>query len=137
MEATQVTDDAHLQPEESVVLQQEAVELGTIPVCVQDVHGPVRVQVLPRKGGSTRTIPLTTTPKRILRADHWRASALLIADAEVYYAFSMASAQDLTTMARLPSGVFVAITADVEVWVRATTGTAGLSVTTENWAEGE
>lgn len=127
-----------LQPDTPEVLQQEVDESpGVIPVCVHDIHGPVRTQALPRKGGGTRTVPLTTTPKRILTADHRRYKATLSGDADILVAFTQASAQDVSTMATVWSKTQLKITAAVEVWVQAVSGTANLSVITERWAEGD
>lgn len=127
-----------LQPDTPELLQQEVEEKpGTIPVCVHDIHGPVRVQLLPRKGGGTRTAIVTTTPKRILTADHRRYKAVLSGDGDVLVAFSQASAQDPSTMATAWSKTQYKVTATVEVWARAVSGTVNLGITTERWAEGD
>jgi len=130
-----------LQPDTGEVLQEEAPdEYQSIPVCVTEVKTPVRTQELPRKGGSTRTLTVTTTPKRYLTADHRRAWAKLRAldlDAAVAYAFSLASAQDLSTMAELPGLESETLDATTELWVRAVEDTARISITTSNWAEGQ
>lgn len=131
-------DMGELQPDTAEILQQEVEEKpGTIPVCVHDIHGPVRTQALPRKGGGTRTVPLTTTPKRILTADHRRYQALLTADADILISFTQASAQDPSTMATVWSKTSFTVTATVEVWAKAASGTANLSVVIERWAEGD
>lgn len=129
---------AELQPDTAEVLQEEAPEqYQAIPVCVKEVQAPVRVQALPRKGAASLTKALTTTPVQVLRADHWRGRALLLASADVLVAFSEASCQDDSKMAAWPADTPLELSATVEVWAKAATGTADLSVITERWAEGE
>ncbi|MGW7281662.1 hypothetical protein ACWGIV_25865 [Streptomyces sp. NPDC054844] len=133
-------DSVDLQPDVEDVLQEEAPDTTTVPVCVVESKSPLRVQQLPRKGGATFTRTLTETPTRLLTADHRRASAKLRAlglDAPVAYSFNRASAQDLSTMSELPGLETETVTATVELWARAVTGTTRVSVTAETWAEGE
>lgn len=134
-----MSDD--LQPDTGEILQEEAPdEYTSVPVCVTEVKTPVRVQELPRKGGATRTVTATVTPRRYLTADHRRAWAKLRTcevAGTVAYAFSEASAQDLTTMSELPGLESETLDATTELWVRAIAGTARISITTSNWAEGE
>lgn len=130
-----------MQPDTDEVLQAEAPEsYQAIPVCVNEVKGPVRVQILPHKGGSTRTRTVTTTPVRLLTADHRRAYArlrtLVLAEG-IAYAFSETAAQDLAGMSELPGLEVETLTATTELWVRALTGTTRVSLTTARWAEGE
>lgn len=134
------TREPDLQPDVGDVLQEEAPDTTTVPVCVVESKGPLRVQQLPRKGGATFTRTLTETPTRLLTADHRRASAKLRAlglDEPVAFAFNRASAQDLSTMSELPGLETETVTATVELWARAVTGTTRVSVTAETWAEGE
>lgn len=127
-----------LQPDTKEVLQEEPEYVMSVQGAVS-VKGPVRTQSLPRKGGATRTVTVTTTPKRYLTADHRRASVRLRAldlDAAVAYAFNEASATELGAMSELPGLEVDTLTCTTELWVRAVTGTARISITTENWAEG-
>lgn len=129
-----------LQPDTSEVLQSEDDDAGsyTVKVCVEDVKGPVRTQELPRKGGSTRTIALTTTVIPVLRADHFRGAALLVGFTnDLLVGFGKGSGGDPSTMARWPALVPLPITAAIDVYVGAFTGAATLSVITERWATGE
>jgi hypothetical protein len=131
-----VTD---LQPDTKEILQEEPDYVMPVNGCVT-VKGPVRTQELPRKSGSTRTITVTTTPKRLLVADHRRAWVLLRAldaDDAVAYSFNQASAQDLSTMSELPGGETDRLDVTAELHVRAVADTARVSVTTGNWADGE
>jgi hypothetical protein len=132
-----------LQPDVEDVLQVEEPEghEPTVKVCIE---GPVRTQALPRKAGSTKTVPVGTTPFRILRPNPRRSSAILIADATFYVSLSIPAAQiDLTatavppTMAQWPANVPLPVTADVDVMVAAKTGTANVSAVVEYWATGE
>ncbi|MFE0812667.1 hypothetical protein ACFW34_35120 [Streptomyces sp. NPDC058848] len=129
-----------LQPDVGDVLQEEAPDTTTVPVCVVETKSPIRTQALPRKGGSTRTVTVGTTPIPLLRADHRRAWCRVRAldlDAAVAYAFTEASAQDLSTMAELPGLESDDLDMTADLWVRAVTGSARVSVTTSTWAEGE
>jgi hypothetical protein len=137
-----VSAQVELQPDTEEILQAEPEREGPYipPLCIEKVLAPVRVQLLPRKSGSTRTITLTTTPRRILTADHRRAWVKLRAldmGAAVAYAFNEASAGELSTMSELPGLEVEDLDVTAELWVRAVTGTARVGVTTGNWADGE
>lgn len=128
-----------LQPDTHEVLQEEPEYVMSVQGAVT-VQGPVRTQALPRKSGSTRTLELTTTSRRLLTADHRRAwmrlRALDAADA-VAFAFNEASSTELSTMSELPGGQVEDFDATTELWVRAVADTARVSITTANWADGE
>jgi hypothetical protein len=125
-----------INPPKDDVMQVEVIpESEAVPV---QVEGPVRVQVLPRKGGSTRTRTISTTPVRLLSADHRRAMATLISiGTNVLFALGKEQAADPTTMALWPQNVPYVVTADTEVWVAAVVGPTQVSITTELWAEGD
>jgi hypothetical protein len=129
-------NDPDLQPDTAEVLQVEEPE-GTVPAVDVAVTNPVRTQSLPRKAGATFNRDVTTTITELLRADHRRARALIVADATIYLAFSEASAQDPSRMALWPALEPFDATATTDLWVRAETGTANVSVITEMWATGE
>lgn len=133
-----------LQPDVEDVLQIEE-PAGVETVVKVEQQGPVRTQSLPRKAGSTKTVPITTTPFRLLRPNPRRASALIISDAAFYFSFTLAAAQIDTaittppqTMAMWPPNVPLPVTsADTDVMVAAKTGTANVSAVVEYWATGE
>lgn len=131
---------SELQPDTGEVLQEEPQRYTAIPVCVEDVQGPVRVQSLPRKAGSTRTRTVgATRVVQVLEADPRRASALLMSvDQAMYVAFSEAAAQDPSTMSLWPAGIPFPVTAVVDVYVLCAVDaqTTQVSVTTELWAAG-
>lgn len=134
--------DIELQPDTREVLQEEAPdavgEPGVIRVCIQDAHSPLRVQMLPRKGATSRTLSVGATPYQVAWANPRRGRLVLMAmDQNLLVAFSQASAQDDSTMGVWPKLVPLEITATVDVWVRAATSTTALSITAEFWAEGE
>lgn len=136
-----MAEEVDLQPDVDDVLQEEASGGPTVPVCLVDQKSPLRVQVLPRKGGATFVKTLSTTPLRVLTADHRRARAQLIstAAANIYLiAFSRAAAQDTSTMTPWMGGVPFETTATTEVWVRIPDAGSPftLGVSTELWAEG-
>lgn len=133
-----------LQPDVDDVLQVEE-PAGVEPTVKVEQQGPVRTQALPSKAGSTKTVPVTVQPFRLLRPNPRRRSVILISDAAFYFAFNMASAQiDSTvttpppTMAMWPANVPLPLTsAGTDVVVAATTGTAHVSAVVEYWATGE
>jgi hypothetical protein len=131
--------DIDLQPDVAEIIQEEPPEYVTaIEVCVKDIVPPVRAQILPRKLATSQTYTATTTAKRVLRADHYRASATVVSfDQDVYLAFNEASAQSASSMSRWPVGVPFTLTATSELWVSSVTTTTTVSVTTERWATGE
>lgn len=126
-----------LQPDVEEVLQVEPD--GYEPTVKVSQQGPVRVQDLPRKAGSTKrvTVQALPTPWRLLRPNPRRASAIVVADAAILIAFNTAAAQDSTTMAEWPPLEPLTITHTSDVWVAAVTGTAEVSVLVEYWATGE
>ena len=125
-----------LQPDPSEVMQEEGETLSSVPVVVEEVKAPVRVQVLPRKGGSTRTRTVSAVPVQLLTADHWRANTILMGDVAFRVAFSQAAAQDSSTMALWPGLVPLSVDATVEVWAVAAGDDVQLSIITTRWAEG-
>ncbi|HEY2087443.1 MAG TPA: hypothetical protein VGH54_15685 [Mycobacterium sp.] len=135
---------ADLQPDVEDVLQIED-PAGVEPTVKVEQHGPWRTQALPRKAGSTKTVPVTTTPFRLLRPNARRASVYVISDAAFYFAYTGAAASIDTsvttppqTMAQWPPNVPLPVNAaDVSVWVAAKTGTAYVSAVVEYWATGE
>ncbi len=124
-----------INPDKDDVVQVEEIPLSeAVPV---QVEGPVRVQLLPRKGGTTFTKTLTTSPQRLLAADHRRAKATLMSIGQnLLVSLSQASAQDASRMALWPQNFPFVVEADTEVWAASSTSTTVVSVTTELWAEG-
>jgi hypothetical protein len=127
-----------LQPDLDDVLQMEPE--GKETAVKVDVTGPVRIQELPRKAGSTLTrsnIGVLPNALNILRADHRRAQSYLVCPSAFLVAYGDANAQDASTMALWPANVPLRVTGTVDVWVAAATGTVNVSVVTELWATGE
>lgn len=124
------------QPDVDEVLQ---IEPTTEPAVKVKVSGPVRTQELPRKAGATFTRGVTTAipDAPLLRADHWRAKATVIASAAILIAFSEAACQDPSRMLAWPANVPFYTAAVTEIWAYAPTGTANVSVATEMWATGD
>jgi hypothetical protein len=127
-----------LQPDTGDVLQEEPF---TMPVQgMVSVSGPVRVQELPRKGGSTRTRSVSDTRyQQVLENDARRGQVTLMSmDYEMQVGFTETSMQDAMSMTVWPKGVPLVLTACTEVWVicAEATKTTRVSVTTELWAQG-
>lgn len=130
------TDDASLQPELAEVLQQEPEDNPKIEVCVRDVHGPVRTQALPRKAATAFQKAIGASvlqPAMILRADHYRGQATLIADADLRVSFNDPSEPYAVWPADLP----LVITASADIYVRGDSGAVTVNVIVEKWATGE
>lgn len=132
-------DDASLQPELAVVLQEEPEDRPEIEVCVRDVHGPVRVQELPFKAITAfhRTIPATVVqPPMVLRADHYRGRVTLICTGgSMRVSFN---APD-ETYAIWPANVPLVLKAPADTYIRPDSATdpITLSVIPEKWATGD
>jgi hypothetical protein len=73
----------------------------------------------------------------VLRADHRRAQALLVAASPFLIAYNDANAQSVDTMALIPANVPILVSATVDVWVAAPAATVAVSVLVEDWATGE
>lgn len=129
--------DIEFQPDDFDVMQAEPD--GREPAVKVHVIGQVRVQDLPRKAGATFTrLAVTTTPMRLLAADHRRAAARIMSIGQnMLVALSAASAQDTSRMALWPANTVFLCEADTEVWVASATATTTISVVTELWATGE
>lgn len=130
-----------LQPDVPEVLQTED-PYGDTHIVPVEVCGPVRAQPLPRKGGATFTktvgiLGATPGAVNVLRADHRRAQALLVAASPFLVAFNDANVQSVDTMALIPANVLLPVSATVDVWIAAATGTVAVSVLVEDWATGE
>jgi hypothetical protein len=124
-----------LQPENEEVLQNQSSDEPAVKVIVET---PVRVQHLPRKAGATKTWNLTTTPVRVLAADHRRASATLLAiGGNVLVALTTAAKESAQSSALWPQNIPLIIGADSEIYAATVTGTATLTVITELWATGD
>lgn len=127
-----------LQPDELEVLQAEHTgPEPTVRVCIGDQEAPLRVQILPRRQGATRTRTIGTTPVLLMSADDRRAQAILIAPAAFLFALSAASAQDPSMMAAWPPNVPYVLTAGSAIYAAAASATVAISVITEYWATGE
>lgn len=128
-----------MQPDMEEVLQVEE-PAGKEPVVKVSQQGPTRTQALPRRGGATRTVAnIGVLPNAvlILRANPRRGGCFIVAPAAFLVAYNDASMQDVSTMALWPANVPLPVTATVDVWVAAATGTVSVSVVSEFWASGE
>lgn len=126
---------ADLQPDELDALQAE--DTTPQPAVLVKHEGPLRVQILPRKQGATRTRSITTTSQLLLSADHRRASFTLIGSAAFLFALSASAAQDPSTMVSWPANVPYTCTADTALYAAAVAGTVTLGIITEYWATGD
>lgn len=139
-----------MQPETGEILQRGPADtpLSRVPVTVEEIRAPVRVQDLPAKGGTMRRYALTTTgdPVQVLAADPRRRVARLIA-------YDKTAASDGIILgnsrgevaaggfsALLPIGLdglspVLPMGSMGEVWALALTANATLTVVPELWAE--
>jgi hypothetical protein len=126
-----------LQPDVEEVLQAEE-PAGDEPTVRVRVTNPTRTQSLPTKAGSTlRRTVTASSPFHLLTANPRRRRATIIADAAFLIAFARHTSEDASTSAEWPALVPLTIEATVDVYARAVTGTAELSVISEYWATGE
>lgn len=136
-----MSEDVQLQPDTAAVLQEEEPPgLTTVPVCVEDIRGPVRVKQLPDLPGGTRTVtaPVDAPARHILTPDRYRSRALLVShDDDLLVAFTENDASDPSTMARWPKGVPLEIRAVADVYVMGNAADTAVGVVTERWAASE
>jgi hypothetical protein len=133
-----------LQPTDAEVLQDETPEhMTAVPVIVESVSTPVRVQILPaNSGGGVLSRVIDTTPVRVLTADPYRSTATLMLTytGEVvpllHVAYSRSLVEHAPATITWPPNVPLVLTNRTDVWVYATS-TATLSVHTELWATGD
>lgn len=128
-----------LQPDELDVLQaEESGAVPRIPVSIEGVTLPIRVQMLPRKAGATFSKTVGTTPTRLLTSDHRRAEARVMSVGQnMYVGYSNAMAQDFSRMVLWPANTTFLMQHDGELWVAAATAQTTISVAVEQWATGE
>lgn len=123
-----------LEPDPDEVLQ---VEDDEPTVCVV-VQGPVRTQSLPRKSAGIKGVTVKDgPPTQLLRADPYRASAVIIPMGDPILIGGSEQEIQGGQPGQIPADTPVTVTARDEVWVQAL-GVAALTVTViqERWAEG-
>lgn len=122
-------------PEADAVLQRPE-DIRCVPV---EVTGPVTTHELPSRGATTMIEVATVSPREILGADRTRKSAILLStDNPFYVSYSRnpSIASGPAPVAALwPANVALPIAHCDWVTVFTLTGTATLSVITENWAD--
>lgn len=107
---------------------------GTDPAVPVSVVGPVRVQPMPTRSGAVREQLVTSaSADRVLHYDLTRARAVLqvVGANDVFVAFTAAEAS--VGRGRLPAGAQLEITNIGEVWVRAASADATVTVWSEHW----
>lgn len=124
------TDD--LTPDIEDVLQEQPAPVPMTPIPVV-LEGPADTRQLPTRSPGMATLDLTVDPTRVLQDDPRRSRAILqVAGDAVILGTSQSAATHAG--ARLADGTTVTLTTSGEVWARAGTGTATLSVISEQWA---
>lgn len=124
-------------PELEEIQQDEEERALVVPVRVVEVWSPVRVQLLPSRHGVSRSFTSSATdaePIPLLGADLRRRRATIVAiGADVYVGDRelVKTAQ----AARWPAGVPLVIEHTEQVYARAASASATLSVISENWAD--
>jgi hypothetical protein len=123
-------------PDDDEVLQQEDPSGQHVPV---SVHGVVRVQELPRKAPSTKTIVVSNTSStRILVADHRRASSRIVATGNpILISTTPIQPGDITNSYPLAVGVVHPTQAASVLYALAVGGPASVGVYSEYWATGQ
>lgn len=119
------------EPTPSEVLAHEEPERHIEPVPVS-IDGPVRVQTPGAQIGIMRSITITTTPEIVLASNPRRARVLLFCATN---SVRLGSKNDCDNDSAflLPVNIPCEITHGDEVWARADTATARLSLSIEEW----
>jgi hypothetical protein len=117
-------------PEEIQLEEPDTLRIQPVPVSVE---GTVVAQIAGSRVGTSRSIPLGTTPEVILPADPRRRRAVLLADAAARFGTRDDVDADYGFM--LYAFVPVELTHVDEVWARSDSGTVTLSVLVEEWTE--
>jgi xanthine dehydrogenase molybdopterin-binding subunit B len=120
-------------PDVAAVLQEPDVPYSvTVPV---RHDGPVFSQEVPAVLGTTMTVVATTTPQMILGASGLRKKATIISTDN---AFMLVARRNNATVASAnalwPANVPLVYTAQTELSVATSAGTASISVITEDWS---
>lgn len=124
-----VVDSAH--PELQDIMQRPEAPLSvTVPV---KHDGPLPTQELPAVLGTAETWPITTTPQVVLTRSRTRKKATLISTDNPVLIMPRRSNIGTNTGATWPANVPFVYTAETELSVCTATGTATLSVITEDW----
>lgn len=124
-------------PDLEDLYQEEDERVIVVPVRLIEAESPVRVQLLPSRHGVSRSYTTAATdaePIPLLGADLRRRRATIVAlGAEIYVGDRemVKSSQ----AARWPSSVPLVIEHTEMIYARAATGSATVSVVTENWAD--
>jgi hypothetical protein len=124
-----------LEPDLRDVLQVEA-PLAAMPVRIE---GPVRVQELPARDRTARTISVGDTAfVQLLTADPYRKVATVQAfDQDVYLSYAPETQVGDPTVQRVAEGTLITITARTYVGVASVTGTAIVALAQERLANAE
>lgn len=125
-------------PELEAVQQEEADDGRLmVPVRVLEVAGPVRVQVLPSRHGVSRSWTTNATdpePVPLLGADLRRRRASIVATGAAVYVGEREMVK-AGAAALWPADVPLIVEHTEQLYARAATGTATVSVVSENWAD--
>jgi|SRR6267378_2141182 len=119
--------------------QEEYPDYPSVKVSVCHVEEPVKVQELPSRTATLRSIPLTAPPTgtidQILSKDLRRKSVTFLA-ATNPVVFSDDKASIVSGFGfTLPTGVLLRMTTTDAIYATATTGSAVLNIIVENWAD--
>jgi hypothetical protein len=120
-------------PDVADVLQEpEEPYTATVPV---KHDGPVFSQEVPAVLGTTMTVTATTSPQMILGASPLRKKATLISTDNPFMLVARRNnATVVSANALWPANVPLVYTAQTELSVATSTGTASISVITEDWS---
>ena len=124
-------------PDLEDVQQDEEERALVVPVRVVETLSPVRVQLLPSRHGVSRSFTSNATdaePTPLLGADLRRRRATIVAIGADIYVGDREMVKG-SQAARWPVGVPLVIEHTEQVYARAATTTATVSVISENWAD--
>jgi hypothetical protein len=115
-------------------VMQEPEEPFAVVVPVKH-DGPIFSQEVPAVLGTTMTVTATTSPQMILGNSHMRKKATLISTDNPFMVVARRNNGTVASANALwPANVPLVYTAQTELSVMTSTGTATISVVTEDWS---
>lgn len=113
-------------------VMQRPEPVTPIPV---DHVGPLQTQELPSQFGAVFAVLVGTNPEQILGADRARRRAIIISTDNPFLVSVTRSINGTRTAALWPANVPLILKHRAAVTVATPTGSANISVITENWAQ--
>ena len=122
--------------EQAIPEIDEVMQRSETPVCVSVKHdGPVTTSELPSRFGTVCVEIATISPQQVLGGDRRRTRATLLSTDNAFLVSITRSINGTRTAALWPANVPLILTHCEAVTIATSTGTAAVSIITENWAD--